>query len=293
LIREGVTGVAGSVAETYFAGSVRPQVLFPAYASGFNLAEAFYLATPRLSWRTVIIGDPLVAAFPRKSLTRRDLEDENDTVTGLPAHFSARRIRVGVARAPGTSQRAVALNMRGEMLLRRGDRRGAREAFEEALKLAPNYVSPLISLAVLESDAEQHASSIARYRRVVQLEPKNVPALNNLAYALAVHEKNPREALPLARRAAALAPNDPNILDTLAWVYHLLNDNATAAKVMAQALRSSPPSPRIRLNAAIIYAAAGAVAVAETQLRAALALDPTLEDSDEVRALREQLEKGR
>ena len=39
LIRAGVTGVSGHVAEPYLDGSARPQILFPAYVAGFNLAE--------------------------------------------------------------------------------------------------------------------------------------------------------------------------------------------------------------------------------------------------------------
>jgi uncharacterized protein (TIGR03790 family) len=39
LIRDGVTGVSGQVAEAYVLGAVRPDILFPAYLAGFNLAE--------------------------------------------------------------------------------------------------------------------------------------------------------------------------------------------------------------------------------------------------------------
>src|SRR5688572_770132 len=46
LIRDGVTGVSGHVGEPYVMGAVRPEILFPAYLAGFNLAEAFYLAAP-------------------------------------------------------------------------------------------------------------------------------------------------------------------------------------------------------------------------------------------------------
>ena len=59
LVREGVTGIAGNVAEPYLESAVRPQILLPAYLAGFNLAEAFYLALPSLGWQTVVIGDPL------------------------------------------------------------------------------------------------------------------------------------------------------------------------------------------------------------------------------------------
>jgi len=39
MIRAGVTGVSGQVAEPYLDSSVRPDILFPAYLSGLNLAE--------------------------------------------------------------------------------------------------------------------------------------------------------------------------------------------------------------------------------------------------------------
>ncbi len=59
LIRDGVTGVAGQVAEPFVDATIRPNILFPAYLSGFNLAEAFYLGMPFVSWQTVVVGDPL------------------------------------------------------------------------------------------------------------------------------------------------------------------------------------------------------------------------------------------
>ena len=31
----------------------------PAYLSGRNLAESYYLALPVLSWQSLIVGDPL------------------------------------------------------------------------------------------------------------------------------------------------------------------------------------------------------------------------------------------
>ena len=35
-----------------------PEVLFPRYTQGFNLAESYYMASAGLSWQDVIIGDP-------------------------------------------------------------------------------------------------------------------------------------------------------------------------------------------------------------------------------------------
>lgn len=63
LIAEGVTGAVGYVWEPMLQAVARPQILFPAYAAGYNLAESCYMALPHLSWQAVVVGDPLCAPF--------------------------------------------------------------------------------------------------------------------------------------------------------------------------------------------------------------------------------------
>jgi len=60
-IHEGATGASGNVYEPYLNGCVRPEYTLPAYASGRNLAESYYLGMPFLSWQGVVLGDPLCA----------------------------------------------------------------------------------------------------------------------------------------------------------------------------------------------------------------------------------------
>ncbi len=72
----------GQVGEAYVLGAVRPDILFPAYLAGFNLAEAFYLATPTLSWKTVVVGDPLCRPFNGRALTSADLEERDRFANG-------------------------------------------------------------------------------------------------------------------------------------------------------------------------------------------------------------------
>ena len=74
LIRAGVTGVSGNVDEPFLGGTIRPDILFPAYTSGRNLAESFYAAMPYLSWQTIIVGDPLCAPFPRAPRTTEEID---------------------------------------------------------------------------------------------------------------------------------------------------------------------------------------------------------------------------
>lgn len=63
LVSGGVTGVKGYVSEPYLHAVARPDILFPRYVGGFNLAQAFYAASPQIRWKDVVLGDPLCAPY--------------------------------------------------------------------------------------------------------------------------------------------------------------------------------------------------------------------------------------
>jgi len=287
LIRGGVTGVAGQVGEPYLLGAVRPQILFPAYLAGFNLAEAFYLAIPSLSWQTVVIGDPLCAPVRRNPFSRDQLEEATSDKTGLPGLFAKRRLAALTAANREVPEAAVAQFLRSQTLLERDDRAGARRALEEAVKLAPRAAGLVTTLAQLEEQAGDYDAAIEHYRLAIDAQPSNVVALNNLAFALAVRRGAAAEALPFAKRAASLAPRAGTVLDTLGWIEHLTGNDAAAANELNKAVQLAPGEAEIRLHAAIVYAAIEKGERAEKELKEALLLDPSLADRDEVRQLRE------
>jgi uncharacterized protein (TIGR03790 family) len=287
LIRDGVTGASGHVGEPYLLGAVRPEILFPAYVAGFNLAEAFYLATPALSWQTVIVGDPLMAPFSRQALTRAEVEDGVHASTGLPGFFAKRRIAESSALLRGVPERAIELSLQAETRLDRDDRTGARRALEEAVRLAPQVSDWLLLLAGLEDQDREYESAIRRYEQVLAMQPAQAIALNNLAYALATHRKAPAEALPLARRAAALAPGSAAVLDTLAWIEYLAGNSAVATTLFAKAIQLGPEIAEIRLHAAEAFAANGMPDRAQSELAETLRLKPAL--AEEVRQVRSRM----
>ena len=291
LIREGITGVAGHVAEPYLDATVRPDILFPAYVSGLNLAESFYLAVPYLSWQTVIVGDPLCAPFPRQALAPGDIDKGLDPATEMPAFFSDRRL-LAVA-VTGRSPEALKLVLKAEARTAREDRAGARRALEHATLKDERLAAAQLSLAsVYEQDGE-HDKAIDRYRRVLAIDPDNPTALNNLAWDLAAHKNQPADALPLAERAYTLSKNNLALAgaasDTLGWVYHLLGRNGEASKLMAEAVKLMPASAEVRLHAAIVYVEIGQLEGSLSELSHAVELDPTLEKRDDVKKLRARL----
>ena len=58
-------------------------------------------------------------------------------------------------------------------------------------------------------------------------------------------------------------------------------------------MRRDRGTPEIRLHAAVIYFAAGAVAAAEDQLKQALRLDPTYAKRDDVVQLQRQIDAAK
>jgi tetratricopeptide (TPR) repeat protein len=75
-----------------------------------------------------------------------------------------------------------------------------------------------VSLAALQEIRGVSAGARELYRSVLQQDPDNAAALNNLAYLLALEGKN-EEAAELIERALVIAGPHPGLLDTLAVVY--------------------------------------------------------------------------
>lgn len=287
LIRQGITGVAGHVAEPFLDATIRPDVLFPAYVSGFTLAEAFYLAMPFLSWQTVVVGDPLSAPFRRQTLAAEEIDGGIDPATETPTLFAARALKLRAAR-PAVGA-AAAMLLRAESRLARQNVEGAVETLVEATTSNPKLVEAHLLLAGLYERSGDLPRAQQRYRTTIALAPGHVVALNNLAFMLAGKSETAAEAVTLARTAAALAPQSSQVLDTLAWALHLSGDSAAARASMAMALRAGPVTADLLLHSAIIDAANGEHATAKAKLDKLLATAPAMQTNPEVQALRDRL----
>ncbi|MFQ3548928.1 MAG: TIGR03790 family protein [Armatimonadota bacterium] len=77
LIAKGITGAGGYVSEPMISAATLPNLLFDRYTSGYNLAESFYAAMPYIFWKTVVIGDPLVAPYAEKPSVQLNIPISN------------------------------------------------------------------------------------------------------------------------------------------------------------------------------------------------------------------------
>ena len=95
---------------------------------------------------------------------------------------------------------------------------------------------------------QQSRFSAARseYETILQHDPDNVLALNDLAWALLQAKEG--DALPPAERAYRLAPRNPAVADTLAWVLAERGSHARALPLLKKALQAAPAASDIRLH---------------------------------------------
>ena len=285
-IHDGVTGTAGHVDEPYLDGTIRPEILFPAYVSGRNLAESFYAAMPYLSWQTLVIGDPLCAPFDGARRTAAEIDPGFDTEADLPSLFAKQRLDV---LPRGIKPDATTAYLRATSRSDAGDLKGSIRALETAIIADGTFTMARMELAGLQERDGQFDRAAANYRAVVDRERNQDVALNNLAMILANRQGKPQEALSFAERAVALKKTEPAYLDTLGWAQHLVGADKLAAATITKALTIGTSDPEIVWHSAVIFLADGNVPRANAALRLLFQIDPRLADRDEVKKFQEQL----
>ncbi|MFQ5806010.1 MAG: tetratricopeptide repeat protein [Phycisphaerae bacterium] len=134
------------------------------------------------------------------------------------------------------------------------------------------HLETLLVRAIALEREGQREQVAQLYEECLRLAPDNPQALNNLAYLLADKLDRAGEALPYAQRLQDLAPDNPNILDTVGWVYFKNGNIEQAEAVFLEALRIDPGNVPARYHLGRVYADSGEKAVAERALRRALEL---------------------
>ncbi len=131
------------------------------------------------------------------------------------------------------------------------------------------------------------------FKRVLEVNPRNAPALNYYGYMLADLGTRLDEATELVKRALAEEPYNGAYLDSLGWAYFKQNRLAEAEGSLRKAVERNSHDPTIRDHLGDVYFKTGRIdlAAAEwerslTEWRRAL---PTENEADKVAALEKKL----
>jgi tetratricopeptide (TPR) repeat protein len=216
------------------------------------------------------------ADFDRYLETLIELAPDTADVLRLQA-YAARRDG-DVAAAADLAQRAFAARPSSQTVLELAAYRKAAGEQDQAHKLLQNWLSEnpgdmavRLSLANDLLLANDTVGANAEYEAVLELDGNNVTALNNLAWNLRLDDR--KRALDYIRRAARVAPERAEVLDTLAVIEHLNGEYLRAHRNIQRALAAAPGNPTMRYHQAMIEAALGERDQAVATLEALLGED--------------------
>jgi putative PEP-CTERM system TPR-repeat lipoprotein len=129
------------------------------------------------------------------------------------------------------------------------------ELLENWIKENPRDLRATLLLANIYQAANRNKKAIARYSQALELNPKNVIALNNIAWLYQV-EKDPK-ALDYAERAYNLASNNPSVADTYGWLLVNAGKADKGLTILQQAVIQAPHLPEVRYHMAVAMHKAG------------------------------------
>jgi cellulose synthase operon protein C len=133
-----------------------------------------------------------------------------------------------------------------------------------------------VSLADYYQYAGQRENAIAAYRQVLEREPNNIVALNNLAWTLASDSQKAAEALELVERAINLAGPMDDLLDTRARIRFESGDAQAGLRDLTEAVSEVPTATRL-MDLAAMHRKAGQTDVADRVLQKARRFAPGVE----------------
>lgn len=290
------------------------------------LARAIKLQPQDLAARTVLAKSKLArgdtsAIGQLESIASADKGDTADLAL-IAAKVNRREMGAAlkaverlIAKQPKSAQ---AVNLRGQILARRGDLAAARASFEQALALEKNHFPTIAALTRVDLLENKAADARARLAALVKADPKHAQGLLALAVlddramkpraevaALLTQAvtANPKDAgmrvalvdfhlrsrefgsaLVAAQSATVALPGDPAVTDALARAQLAAGDANQAAKTFAALALLKPRLPEPLVGLARAQFAADNAQAAVTTARRALDLSPDHEEANRVGA---------
>lgn len=97
-------------------------------------------------------------------------------------------------------------------------------------------LSAYTTLADMYHDANQSKQSFANYEKALKIDKNYLPALNNYAYYLSLHNQKMKKALAMSKITIEKEPDNPTYVDTYAWILYLMGQYPEAKAMLKHAM---------------------------------------------------------
>ncbi|ROT98440.1 hypothetical protein EB809_13965 [Marinobacter sp. R17] len=131
----------------------------------------------------------------------------------------------------------------------------AIKALESGVEDHPGNEALQMRLAMAYQTRGDAQKAMDAYQQVLNTSPRNVVALNNLAWLY--HESGKQDARQLAEKAYNLKPDSAAIADTYGWILFQQGDHSGSLPVLEKAYKLSPQTTEIAQHLAEAYKSTG------------------------------------
>src|SRR5438445_2825044 len=195
---------------------------------------------------------------------------------GAGENLSAAELEASLKQQPSDP---VGLARLGEAYEKQGGVAKAADAYERALRANPNMLTATMKLAQLNAGPLKNPDKALQYakkaRELAPGDPHATAAVGSIAFQLG----NYTWAYSLLQESGRQLPNDPAVLDDLAWAAYSLGKVAEARQTMQSVLSSGSGSPQSTdaktfLSMTALSADGHGVMASEAEINSALSADP-------------------
>jgi tetratricopeptide (TPR) repeat protein len=167
----------------------------------------------------------------------------------------------------------------------------AKQQLREYAKRKPDSVPTLTMIGMLEESQGRPDEAIAVYEGIVKDSTRAPIAANNLAFLYAERGVQLDIAVQLAQSAKQQLPENPDVNDTLGWVYVKKGMADLAIPPLEFSVSKAPENVGYLFHLGLAYAKAGRAAQARETLTRALKIQPDFTGAGEAREALASLSK--
>jgi tetratricopeptide (TPR) repeat protein len=251
--------------------------LDPAYPAALGGLTALDIAAGKISEATSRL-DRVVASSPKNAgllviSAKAELHAKN------PGKAEGLLIRA-IEADPGA---LAAYSLLGQLYLSQKRLDVALVQFQKLAESQDRPVGALTIIGMIYQIQGKTTEARSTFERVLTFDASAGVAANNLAWIYAENGGNIDLALQLAQTAKTALPNQPEVHDTLGWIYVKKNELPLAVASLRRSLELDPSNLEAAYHLGLAYEKQGNRADAQRMLEQYLKLDATSDRSAEVR----------
>ena len=166
-----------------------------------------------------------------------------------------------------------ALNNLGSIFKELGEHQKAKEYFEKAITIDPNFVSAHSNLGILFKKLGEYQKAKECYEKAIKINPNYAKAHNNLGIIFQSLGE-PHKASEYYKKAIIIDPNNLNAHNNLGMLLKESGEGQKAKKYFEKAITIDPNYPEAHLNLGILLIDLGEYSLGINSYKKAIKINP-------------------